>query len=305
MEYRPLGKTGLTISAMGMGGGTFGREIDQDLSFQVMDHAFDRGITLFDTAEAYGAGASEEAVGNWLKTRNRRNDIVLATKVAGELTAEWVLASAEESLKRLQVDSVDLFQAHNWSENVPLEETLGALQHLVEQGKTRFVGCSNFTGEQLQQSLDLGESHGWTRLESVQPNYNLVTREIETDLLPLCDGEQIGVVTYSPLGAGFLTGKYREGHPPPSGTRFDVIPGHQDVYYSDTNFQAVETLRSLSEETGRSMVGLALAWVLSRSGTTCTLIGARSLDHIDQAFEAQSIGLTPELDDRLGSLVQE
>ena len=305
MEYRPLGKTGLTVSAMGMGGGTFGREIDQAMSFKVMDHAFDRGITLFDTAEAYGAGASEEVVGNWLQTRNRRNDIVLATKVAGELTAEWVLASADESLKRLQVNSVDLFQAHNWSEDVPLAETLGALQRLVEQGKTRFVGCSNFTGDQVQESLDMAESNGWSRLESVQPNYNLVTREIETDLLPLCAREQIGVVTYSPLGAGFLTGKYRKNHPPPAGTRFDVIPGHQDVYYSDANFQAMETLRSLSTETDRTMVGLALAWVLNQPGTTCTLIGARSLDHIDQAFDAKAAGLTDELSTRLDHLVSD
>jgi 1-deoxyxylulose-5-phosphate synthase len=302
MEYRRLGNTELEVSALAMGGGTFGREIDQDTSHTVMDHALDRGITLFDTAEAYGEGASEQVVGTWLKTRGTRDQITLATKVSGELTRNRVLSSAEESLQRLSVDHVDLFQAHVWCDDVPLEETLEALQLLIEQGKTRYIGCSNYTGDQVNRALAYATATGGPRLESVQPNYNLVTREIESDLLPICEANNLGTISYSPLGAGFLTGKYRQGEEIPTGTRFDVIPGHQDVYFSPENFARVESLRSISEETGRSMVQLALAWVTNQPGITSVLVGARSTSHIDQAFEAKETGLDGELHSRLSSL---
>ena len=302
MEYRQLGSTKLKVSSLGMGGGTFGREIDTETSFQVMDHALDRGITLFDTAESYGGGESERVLGAWLESRGSRDQIVLATKVAGQLTRDRVLSSAEDSLRRLGVEAVDLFQAHVWCDDIPLEETLEALQMLVDQGKTRFIGCSNYTGAQLEQALIRSAGTGGPRLETVQPNYNLVTRDIETDLLPVCAARNVGVITYSPLGAGFLTGKYRQNHTIPEGTRFDVIPGHQDVYFSDQNFERVENLRKISEETGRSMVQLAMAWVVGQPGVTCVLVGARSTSHIDQAFEAEATGLSEGLRARLSAL---
>ena len=302
MDYRQLGRTDLQVSSIGLGCVTFGREISPETAFGVMDHALERGITLFDTAEAYGQGRSEEVMGDWLKDRGQRDQVVLATKVAGKLTRERVLSSAEASLRRLKVETVDLFQAHNWSEGVPLDETLDALQTLVKQGKARYIGCSNYEAPQLDTALRQLDANGWPRLESVQPNYNLVTRDIEQALAPLCAEHEIGIISYSPLGAGFLTGKYRQNGPIPAGTRFDVIPGHQDIYFSDENFRKMEALRTISEAEGCSMVQLAMAWVIGQPGITSVLVGARNTGQVDQAFEAEAAGLSTQLREKLSNL---
>jgi aryl-alcohol dehydrogenase-like predicted oxidoreductase len=289
MNYRTLGRSDLRVSAIGLGGATFGREIDERAAFEVLDRALERGVTLFDTAAAYSNGASETIVGRWLASRGVRRQIVLATKVAPPLDRAHVLASAEASLHRLQVDAVDLFQLHSWDPRTPLEETLGALQALAEQGKARYVGCSNFAAWQACKALWRQELRGWARLESVQPVYNLALRAIERELLPFAADQELGVITYSPLGAGFLTGKYRQGGPVPGGTRFDIVPGHQDIYFSDASFAAMERLRTKAAELGMPMARLGLAWVLNRPGITTTLVGARSLGQVDQAFEAAEL----------------
>lgn len=299
MEYRSLGNTDLQVSSIGMGCVTFGREIDCDTSFAVLDHAFERGITLFDTAEAYAAGVSETVLGEWISERGLRDKIVLATKVSGTLTRERVISSAEESLRRLKTECIDLFQLHNWDEETPLEETLAALSTLVEQGKVRYVGCSNWQAWQLAKSMLTSQE---VRMQSVQPPYNLVQREIEPDLLPLCVDQQVGVISYSPLGAGFLTGKYRRGGEVPLGSRFEVIPGHQPIYFTDHGFAVLERLERFAAETGRSMIQLALAWVISRAGVTSMLIGARDTSHIDQAFEAERAAENSELRAQLDAL---
>lgn len=286
MQYRKLGHTGLSVSSIGMGCVTFGREIDEELSLQIMDHAFEHGVTLFDTAEAYAQGESERVVGNWIKSRSRRDQIVLATKVNGRLTRDRVISSTEASLKRLQTDCIDLLQTHTWDESTPLDETLEALTTLVDRGKVRFIGCSNYDASQLAAALKLSEQSNFTRMASVQPPYNLVQRDIETDLLPLCARENIGVISYSPLGAGFLTGKYRPGQPIPSGTRFDVRPGHQPIYFTEHGYRVLEELDASAESTGLSHVQLALSWVLRQPDVTSTLIGARTISHIDQALRA-------------------
>jgi aryl-alcohol dehydrogenase-like predicted oxidoreductase len=302
MQHRPLGRSGLTVSSIGLGCVTFGREIDRETSFAVLDHAREQAITLFDTAEAYGGGRSETVLGDWLAARRSRDDIVLATKVSGELTRERVLTSAEDSLRRLRTDRIDLFQLHNWDDATPLDETLSALDLLVQQGKVRAIGVSNWNTWHLCKALLRAATHGGMRIESVQPPYNLVQREIELDLLPLCVDQQIGITSYSPLGAGFLTGKYRRGGKVPQGTRFDIIPGHQPIYFTDPGFRVLEGLRDLSRETGRSMIDLSLAWVLSRPGITSMLIGARSPAHVDQAVAAEQAGLSAELRMRLEKL---
>ena len=302
MEYRQLGKTDLKVSSIGLGCVTFGREIDQDMSFKVMDRALERGIRLFDTAEVYGHGNSEQVIGNWMADRGTRDQIVLATKVHGTLTRERVLSSADESLERLQTDCVDLFQVHLWDPVTPLEETVEALHTLVEQGKTRYIGCSNYSAWQLCKALRLQDANGWSEMASVQPNYNLVTRDIEQDLLPLCVDQQVGVTSYSPLGAGFLTGKYREGAPPPIGARFEVMPGHQDIYFYKEKFRIMEGLRAKSQELGISMIHLALAWAFGQPAITTVLAGARSPGHVDQAFTAEAMGMSPELRAELSNL---
>ena len=302
MQYRQLGKTDLQVSSIGMGCVTFGREIDRDKSFAVLDHATERGITLLDTAEAYAAGESEVVLGEWIADRGVRDQIVLATKVAGSLTAKAVIDSAEASLRRLRTDRIDLFQLHNWDNVVPVEETLDALGRLVQQGKARYCGCSNWAAWQLGKALLSVPTVGAVRMESVQPPYNLVQREIEPDLLPMCVDQQVGVLAYSPLGAGFLTGKYRRGGEVPRGTRFDVIPDHQPIYFTDAGFRIMEGLRQTARELGRSMIDVALAWVIGRLGVTSVLIGARHPNHVDQAFEAERAGLSDELAERLGRL---
>ena len=288
MEYRSLGQSDLSVSSIGMGCVTFGREVDPHSSLLIMDHAFEQGITLFDTAEAYAQGESERVVGEWIKSRNTRDKVVLATKISGLLTRHRIMASAEASLKRLQTDRIDLLQTHAWDDFTPLEETLGALTTLVQQGKVRHLGCSNYSAPQLTAALALSNTAGFSRLVSVQPPYNLVLRDIEAELLPLCAGENIGVISYSPLAAGFLTGKYRRGAPIPSGTRFDVIPGHTDIYFTEHGYQVLEKLDAESQATGKSHVQLALSWVLNHPGITSVLIGARNMGQIDQAIGSRT-----------------
>lgn len=291
MEYRQLGTSDLTVSSIGMGCVTFGREIDRETSFTVLDRAFERGITLFDTAEAYSQGGSENLFGEWIVNRGVRDRIVLATKVSGTLTQERVISSAEESLKRLQTETIDLFQLHSWDEQTPLEETLQALDSLVRSGKVRHIGCSNWMAWQLAKSLLVSRDVGLSTMQSVQPPYNLVQREIEPDLLPLCSDQKIGVVSYSPLAAGFLTGKYRRGGDVPAGTRFDVIPGHQPIYFTDHGYDVLDQLESAAERIGCSMVQSALAWTLQRPNVTSVLIGARNTNQVDQAFDAEQLDI--------------
>lgn len=286
MEYRSLGQSDLSVSSIGMGCVTFGRELDPQSSRLIMDHAFELGITLFDTAEAYAQGESERVVGEWMHSRNAREKIVLATKIKGTLTRHRIITSAEASLKRLQTDHIDLLQTHVWDESTPLDETLEALTTLVQQGKVRHIGCSNYSTPQLATALALSDTAGFNRMVSVQPPYNLVQREIEADLLPLCAAKDVGVISYSPLAAGFLTGKYRPGAAIPSGTRFDVIPGHQDIYFTEHGDQELAKLDEESRRTGKSHVQLALSWVFNQPGITSVLIGARNTAQVDQALQA-------------------
>ncbi|MEZ4860344.1 MAG: aldo/keto reductase [Caldilineaceae bacterium] len=301
MEYRQLGRSDLQVSAIGLGAVTFSREIDEATAFTVMDHAVARGINLIDTAEAYNKGGSETVVGKWLKARGNRDQVILATKLIPPLTAEHIPAAAEASLRRLQTDVIDLYQLHAFDKNTPLEESLEALSKLVAAGKVRYLGCSNFAAWQLCKALWRADVNGWPRLESVQPNYNLAIRDIEAELLPLCADQQIGVLSYSPLGAGFLTGKYSKSWTAPQGTRFDIMPDHWKIYENALSMQRMENLRAKAQATGISMVQLALAWVLGQPGITSTLIGCRNTNQVDQAFEAAAMGLSPELRAELNS----
>ena len=302
LEYRQLGRTDLQVSSIGLGCVTFGREIDATTSFDVLDRAVDRGINLLDTAAVYGDGASEEVIGRWLRDRATRSRVLLATKVSGRLTPDRIERSVEASLRRLGTDRIELLQAHDWDGQTPIDDTLEALDRLVQRGLVRFCGCSNWEPDQLRQALALAARKGWSRLESVQPIYNLVDRRIEHGLLGLCGELGLGVITYSPLGAGFLTGKYRRGGPVPQGTRFDIKSAHQDIYFTDHGFRVMEGLRVLADGTGLPMARLALAWVLGRSGPTSVLIGARHPQHIDQAFEALETALSGNLPDGLNEL---
>lgn len=301
LEHHTLGNTGFKVSSIGMGCVTFGREIDEATSFKVLDRALERGINLFDTAAAYAAGASETVLGRWLAERRSRDQIILASKVNGQLTRAHIRASVDESLQRLQTDRIDLYQLHNWDSETPLEEILGTLSELQEAGKVRAIGCSNWMAWQLAKALLLATRGGAPAIQTVQPPYNLVQREIEADLLPLCRDQNIGVIAYSPLAAGFLAGKYRRGQEVPKGTRFDVIPGHQPIYFTDRGYRVLECIDRVASESGYSLVQLALAWTLSRENVCSVLIGARNTAQVDQAFDARDLNLSPEILDSIGA----
>ncbi len=304
MDYRILGESDLRVSSIGLGCATFGREIEEVTAFAVMDRAWEVGINLFDTAEAYGLppGRSEEIVGRWLAARGVRDRIVLATKVHLPLTRAHILASAEASLRRLQVDAVDLFQLHTWDGNTPLAETLEACALLVRTGKARTIGCSNFAAWQLMKALWLQDVNGWPRFESVQSNYNLVVRDIERELLPCCADQQIGVLTYSPLASGFLTGKYGREGKIERGSRMDFVPQMIPIYFHEAGFRVVDGLRARATALGVSMAHLALAWAMSEPRVTSVLIGARSPEQVDQALAADAMGMSAELRAELSAL---
>jgi len=306
MEQRQLGGSGVSVSRLGLGCVTFGREIDEAAAFAVADRALEAGITLFDTADAYGGGASETVLGKWIAARGIRDRVTLCTKVGGPTSADpadrgcagaRIRRNLEASLRRLRADAVDLYLAHCWDAGVPPQETLAALSEAVDEGKARAIGCSNYAGWQLCRMLWLAEARGLRRMEVIQPPLSLALgrRAFETELRPLCLDQGVGMMTYSPLGAGFLTGKYGRGDIIPAGARFDVIPGHQPLYFSEENYQIVEGLRRIAAREGVTVPALAISWVLHQSGVTTTLIGARTPAHIDQAITALEFPMTDEL----------
>lgn len=284
MERRGLGRSGIEVSRLGLGAVTFGREIDEAASFAIMDYAFERGINVFDTAEAYGGGSSETIIGRWMRATGVRNEIVLVSKVTTDFSRTHVRSAIEASLERLQTDRLDFYLFHSFDRNTPLATALGAMDEVRKTGLTRSAGCSNFSGAQLREALDLAERLGTPRLEVVEGICNLAVRDAETDLLPLCREEEIGFLAYSPLGAGFLTGKYK--HEIPAGSRFDVIPGHANIYFTERNFQIAEELRVRAEQQNIPVPQLAIAWVLGHPEVTSVLFGARNTSHIDTAIAA-------------------
>jgi aryl-alcohol dehydrogenase-like predicted oxidoreductase len=287
MERRSLGRSGIEVSRLGLGAVTFGREIGEAESFAIMDHAFEQGINVFDTAEAYGGGASEIIIGRWLRATGVRNQIVLVSKVTTNFSREHVRTAIEASLDRLQTDHLDFYLFHSFDRNTPQETAVMAMDGVQKSGLTRSTGCSNFTGPQVREAVKLAARLGIPRLEVVEGICNLAVRDAETDLLPLCRDKEIGFLSYSPLGAGFLTGKYSPNRKDiPSGSRFDVIPGHADIYFTERNFQIAEQLQADAAQQNIPVAQLAIAWVLGHQDVTSALLGARNTSHIDTAISA-------------------
>lgn len=273
---------------MGLGCVTFGREITRDASFAVMDYAFARGIRLFDTAEAYAGGESERIVGEWMASRGVRGDVLLVTKVLGKTPPERVAGALQASLERLRCDAVDLYLYHSFDATAPVDERVAAMDAIARAGLAAGIGCSNYDGAQLRESLAAADRLGVQRFSAVQVNYNLAAREIDEPggLLDAAGDGAVDVMTYSPLAAGFLTGKYatadRAAIPP--GTRFGVIPGHADIYFNERNFATLARMRGLSERTGLGMERLAMGWVLANPRVRTVLVGAREPRHLDNAL---------------------
>jgi len=286
----------IRLSKIGLGCVTFGREIDESHSFAIMDYAAEHGICFFDTAEAYGEGASEKIIGNWMRSRGMAGKIAVVTKVNQKLTRGNIREALSRSQDRLGLDVIDGYLLHFFDETTPLEESLEGLGIAAENGSIRVAGCSNFDTEQLNRALDLSEQKGLIRLEMVQPIYNLTARAIEQDLLKDATERGVTVITYSPLGAGFLSGKYSADREMiPKGSRFDIRPGHADIYFKPENFRIVEKLRAKSEATGLSMSRLAMGWVMSNPMVNSVLVGARSVEQVSVAVEALSNPLPSDL----------
>ncbi|HUF83013.1 MAG TPA: aldo/keto reductase [Acidimicrobiia bacterium] len=310
MELRQLGRTGVRVTELCLGAMTFGREIDEPASRAILDRFLDAGGTFVDTANVYGGGASEEILGRALGAR--RDGIVLATKFrmplgddpnSGGASRRHIREAVDASLRRLRTDWIDLYQIHCWDPLAPLEETISTLDDLVREGKVRYVGASNYTAWQLAKALGIATLHGWEPFVSLQPQYSLASRDIERELLPLCREEGLAVLPWSPLGGGLLTGKYRRGEePPPQSRAGDSTPSSflmRERLKEEHNFAVAETVGKVAAELGRTPAQVALNWVLTRDGVTAPILGARTLEQLDDNLGAVGWTLDPELERQL------
>jgi aryl-alcohol dehydrogenase (NADP+) len=322
MRHVRLGRTGLTVSRLCLGTMTFGLQCDEAASRAILDRASAGGITFLDTADVYPvgggfrtAGRTEEIVGRWLE--GRRHEFIVATKCGGAMSERpWdrgtsrkhLLDAIDASLRRLRTDYVDLYQLHHPDPETPIDESLRALDDVVRAGKARYVGCSNFPAYQVARALGRSELLAVGRFDTVQPRYNLLFRQIERDLLPLCREEALAVIPYNPLAGGLLSGKHRREAGPTPGTRFTLGSAagrYQDRYWHEREFATVEALRPLARAAGLSLTQLALGWTLAEPAITAPIVGASRPEQLDDAIAAVEKPLDAALKARLDELTVE
>jgi aryl-alcohol dehydrogenase-like predicted oxidoreductase len=310
MQYVNLGRTGLKVSRICLGTMTYGsREwrdwvLNEDEARPFIQRALEHEINFFDTADVYSAGASEEVLGRALRDFARRDEVVIATKVFNRmgdspnqrgLSRKHILHAIDDSLRRLETDYVDLYQIHRWDNETPIEETLDALNDVVRAGKARYIGASSCRAWQFAQALGLSQQHGWTRFVAMQNHYNLVYREEEREMMPLCRAEGIGVIPWSPLARGFLAGnRQREGEGWGVTTRSKSDGFAHSMYYEEMDFEVADRAVQVAERLGVTSAQVALAWLLRQPGVTAPIIGASKMDHLDQAVAALEIELSDE-----------
>jgi aryl-alcohol dehydrogenase-like predicted oxidoreductase len=301
---------------------TFGLQIDEQAAISVLDRAAEGGVTFIDTADVYPlgggvdlAGTTEEIIGRWLK--GRRHEFVVATKAFGRTGPQaWdagnsrrhIMDAIDASLRRLGTDYVDLYQLHADDIETPLDETLSALDDLVRAGKVRYIGCSNFLSYRLARALGRSEVLGLARFESVQPRYNLLFREFERELFPLCLEEGVGVIPYNPLAGGLLSGKYGRDKPPPEGTRFTIANAgamYQERYWHDREFETVGAFLKIAKNAGIKPATLAIAWVMRQPAVTAPIIGASRPDQLEDTMAAADVHLDDGLVTQLDELTRE
>jgi len=309
VKIKRLGRTGLKVTEVCLGTMTFGYQCDEQTSFSIMDAAAESGVNFIDTADVYpipvsleAAGRTEEIVGRWM--RSKRENFVLATKCRMQmgggpndtgLSRKHVLAAIDASLRRLGTDYVDLYQVHAPDPETPIDETLSALDSIVQSGKARYIGCSNFAAWQLATALGASERRSLARFDSVQPRYNLLFRQIEQELFPLCQDQGIGVIVYNPLAGGFLTAKHRSGAPPKDNTRFAVAGKlYLDRYWNEACFEAVTRLGAFFDARHKSLTHVSLAWVLTQPAVTSAIVGATSPEQLRDTLG----GVVLELDEQ-------
>ncbi len=320
MQQQRMGRSGLKVSAICLGTMTFAGQCDEDTATAILDKATERGVTFLDTADAYPippdpetAGRTEEVLGRWLKVKGR-DRFVVGTKCrirVGHgpndvgLSRRHILSACEASLRRLQTDHIDLYQAHLPDPDTPLDETLRAFDDLVRSGKVRYVGCSNYPAWQLAVALGNSANHDWARYDCVQPRYNLLFRQIEAELLPLCRDQGVGVIAYNPLAGGFLSGKYDKDEPPRPGTRFTLGESgalYRERYWQSAQFDAVRELKSYCDGRGLNLATVAIAWVLAQPGITSAIVGASRPDQLDTTLAAVDLTLDDEAMDACNSV---
>lgn len=314
MEYKYLGRTGLKVSELCLGTMSFGDRTDEETAHRILDRFVEEGGTFVDTADVYGSGVSEEILGRWLERRSR-DDLVIATKAYGDMGPgpndggvgrKHLLGAVEASLRRLRTDYIDLYQVHVFDDATPMEETLSTLDGLVRSGKVRFLGASNYAGWQLQKSIDLARRHGWEPFACLQPLYNLLDREAEWDLVTVCRNEGVGLIPWSPLRGGWLSGRYRRDMAaPPAGSRVDVDaaaggwPEAWDTYANERTWRVIDAVVEVAEETGRSPAQVAVRWLMQRPAVAAPIIGARTLAQLEDNLAAAGSPLADEHMDRL------
>jgi aryl-alcohol dehydrogenase-like predicted oxidoreductase len=315
MEYRSLGRTGVKVSPLCLGAMMFGSwgNPDHDESIRIIHRALDAGINFIDTADVYSAGESEEIVGKAL-AGGRRDDVVLATKVHAAMSDKpnysgnsrrWVAREVESSLRRLGTDWIDLYQIHRPDPDVDIEETLGALTDLVRAGKVRYIGCSTFPAHQVVQAQWASERRGLERFVTEQPPYSMLVRGIETDLLPVAQQYGMGVIPWSPLAGGWLTGRYREGQEIPVSRRAERLPQRYDLSLpgNQAKLHAAELLAQTAEQAGMSLVELAVAWVIEHPAVTAAIIGPRTMEQLESQLGAADVVLEDKVLDRIDEIV--
>ena len=293
MEYRKLGRTGLMVSELCLGAMTFGNEADEQTSKSVTDRFVEAGGNFVDTANVYSRGISEEILGRVI--HDYREDVVLATKFRfpmGEgpndsgASRKHIISACEASLRRLDTDYIDLYQIHCWDSSTPIEETLSALDDLVRAGKVRYIGCSNFSGWQIEKSVRVSEREGLARFDCVQPQYSLLVRDIEHEVLPVSHEEGLGVIPWSPLAGGFLTGKYSREDAPPENTRMASWGDTWKRHATPEKFDIVDRVCEIANSRGKEPAQIALSWVKDRPGVTSPILGARNVEQLDKNLGA-------------------
>lgn len=308
MNYKLLGKTGVKVSHLCFGTMSFGGIADEAMSKAMFNQCRDAGINFFDCANVYVGGRSEEILGKLIA--DCRDQVVITSKVYfntgkgvndGGSSRYHIVRAVEGSLKRLNTDYIDLYFIHRFDEITPLEETLNVLNDLVRQGKVLYIGASNYAAWQVAKALGISKQHAWARFECIQPMYNLVKRQAEVEILPMAISEQVGVINYSPLGGGLLTGKYGVNKRPESG-RLMENKMYQERYGQEEVYAIAEKFTQLAEEVGINPVSLAIAWTGAHKGITAPIIGARNTDQLAPSIAATDIDMTPELYEKISAL---
>jgi aryl-alcohol dehydrogenase-like predicted oxidoreductase len=306
MEYTFLGNTGLKLAELALGTQTFGWVADEKTSFSIADRYTEQGGNFFDTADIYNEGAAETILGKWLRDRGDRDSRIIASKVffpTGEhpndtgLSRKHIQRSIDESLRRLQTEYLDLYQVHCFDASTPLGETLGVLDDLVHAGKVRYLGASNFAPSHLQKALMMGKMNRWNSFVSLQAEYSLMVRSSEWELLPLCRGEGLGFLAWSPLAGGWLTGKYRKAQPPPRDSRVgrkDRWDDQPEQRESEITWRIVDALQAIAELRGKTLAQVALNWLLQQPGVTAPILGARTLEQLDENLGSTGWTLSTE-----------